>query len=174
MKRTFGLLAKMAFLAIPTISYSAPIHPQSELKSLRMHYIENYLEEAAAAERLEPALLRAIIQVESHFNHKAVSPVGARGLMQIMPETAESVGNVAALDKHNPRANIMAGAHYLRGLINKFRGNLKLAIAAYNAGPNAVLKYNGMPPYTETRLYVRKVFQALEQQRKIIASSSSK
>ena len=89
--------------------------------------------------------------------------------MQIMPLTAEELGNKKALDHHNPRANILAGTHYLRTLINQFSGDLKMALAAYNAGPNAVAKYKGVPPFSETRSYVRKVMDQLEDERKYVA-----
>jgi soluble lytic murein transglycosylase-like protein len=152
----------MAFFAIPSHGHAREFSP---LRKIRLEYIQDYIEEAAAKERLEPALLRALIRVESNFNHKAVSPVGAKGLMQIMPLTAAELGNKKALDAHNPRANILAGTHYLRTLINQFEGNVKLAIAAYNAGPNAVTKYRGIPPYTETRNYVSRVMEEWDNER---------
>jgi soluble lytic murein transglycosylase-like protein len=165
MKRTFCLLATMASFAIPL-----PSHGKSSLKRLQLEFIQSYVEEAAAKERLEPALLRAVIKVESNFNHRAVSRVGARGLMQIMPATAEDMGRVQALDHRNPRANILAGAHYLRMMINQFQGDLSLALAAYNAGPTAVTRFGGIPPYRETRSYVTKVLEQLEKERKVIVS----
>jgi soluble lytic murein transglycosylase-like protein len=137
----------------------------SLIHRIRLDYIEGYIEEAAAKERLEPALLRAVIRVESNFNHKAISRVGAKGLMQIMPLTAAELGNKKALDHRNPRANILAGSAYLRSMINEFRGDLKLAIAAYNAGPTAVRKYRGIPPFAETKAYVVKVMDQLEAER---------
>ena len=143
----------------------------SLIQRIRLDYIESYIEEAATKETLEPALLRALIRVESGFNHKARSRVGARGLMQIMPFTAEELGNKKALDHHNPRANILAGSHYLRELINQFDGDLRLALAAYNAGPTAVEKYHGIPPYAETRSYVNKVLDQLEDERKFVADA---
>jgi soluble lytic murein transglycosylase-like protein len=139
MKRTFCLLATMAFFAIPPLGLAK----ETSLKQVRLEYIQNYIEEAAAKERLEPALLKAIIQVESNFNHKAVSRVGAKGLMQLMPFTAKEMGKQKALDSHDPRANVLAGARYFRGLINQFEGDVKLAVAAYNAGPGAVERYHG-------------------------------
>jgi soluble lytic murein transglycosylase-like protein len=162
MKRTFALLATMAFFAIPLPSFAK----KPELKALRLEYIQSYIEEAAAKERLEPALLRAIIKVESNFNHKAVSRVGAKGLMQLMPTTAEDIGFVEALDHTNPRQNIFAGAHYLRSMINRFQGNLTLAIAAYNAGPTAVAKHKGIPPFRETQNYVVKVLGEFEREKR--------
>jgi soluble lytic murein transglycosylase-like protein len=176
MKRTFCLLATMAFFAIPGSVLASPAHKgrgPSFVERIRLDYIESYIEEAATKERLEPALLRAVIRVESNFNHKARSRVGARGLMQIMPFTAEELGNRKALDHHNPRANILAGSHYLRELINQFSGDLKLALAAYNAGPTAVTKHHGIPPFSETRAYVRKVLDQLDDERRYVADSVS-
>lgn len=144
---------------------------KSLIERIRLDYIEGYIEEAATKERLEPALLRAVIRVESNFNHKATSRVGAKGLMQIMPLTAEELGNKKALDHRNPRANILAGSNYLRRMIDEFRGDLKKAIAAYNAGPNAVKRHKGIPPYKETRNYVVKVLEQLENERQYLAAN---
>jgi len=167
MKRTFCLMATMAFFAIPSPCLGKV---PSSTKKVQLEYIQSYVEEAAAKERLEPALLRAIIKVESNFNHKAISRVGAKGLMQIMPATAEDIGRTKALDHTNPRANILAGAHYIRSMINRFQGNLTLALAAYNAGPTAVKKYKGIPPFRETQNYVVKVLEQLERERKVTAA----
>lgn len=161
MKRTFCLLATMAFFAIP----SHVLAKETPLKQVQLEYIQTYVEEACAKERIEPALLKAIIQVESNFNHKAVSRVGAKGLMQIMPFTAKELGKKKALDSRDPRANVLAGARYFRSLINQFEGNVKLAVAAYNAGPRAVVKYHGIPPFAETQNYVTKVMAEWERLR---------
>lgn len=160
----------MAAFAIPE-SVLARSKGLSLIKRIRLDYINSYIEEAATKERLEPALLRALIRVESNFNHRATSRVGAKGLMQIMPLTAEELGNKKALDHRNPRANILAGSHYLRTLINQFSGDLRLALAAYNAGPGAVAKYKGVPPFAETRAYVSKVLGQLEEERQFVAES---
>lgn len=158
----------MAAFAIPETGLA---RESSAIRKLRLEIIEGYIEEAAASERLEPALLRALIKVESNFNHQAVSPVGARGLMQIMPDTAEELGDRRALRPNNPRANIRAGAKYLRSLINQFAGDLRLALAAYNAGPAAVLKHHGVPPFAETRAYVVKVMGLVQEERERLAET---
>lgn len=139
---------------------------KEQRRRLRRYYIQRYIEEAAAKYHLEPALLRAVIWAESAFDHKAVSRVGARGLMQLMPATARSLDAEEALDCTKPRKNIMAGARYLRKQINTFQGNLKLALAAYNAGPHKVRKYKGIPPYRETQNYVKKIMKRIKVERR--------
>jgi soluble lytic murein transglycosylase-like protein len=112
------------------------------------------VQRAAAYYQLPSALLWAVIKVESNFRHRAVSRVGARGLMQLMPGTARSMGLRDALD---PDQNILGGAYYLRWLANRFAGDLYFTLAAYNAGPLAVARHRGIPPYPETENYVRQV-----------------
>jgi hypothetical protein len=112
--------------------------------------------EAAARHAVPERLIWAVIRAESGFDHRAVSRTGARGLMQLMPETAAILG---VRDSFNPRENIDAGVRHLRGLIERFRNNLHLAIAAYNAGEGAVAAFGGIPPYPETRDYVARVLR---------------
>lgn len=110
---------------------------------------------AALEQKLDQALLRAVIAVESNFDPYAVSSKGAVGLMQLMPETAQRYG---VTDLYDPVENIHAGARYLRDLMQEFNDDLSLALAAYNAGEDAVIRYgNRIPPFRETRLYVPKV-----------------
>lgn len=112
------------------------------------------IREAAALYRVDAALIRSIMQAESAFDPSAVSRVGAMGLMQIMPDIAEAFGVEHPFD---PRENIMAGARLLRELLDQYHGNVKLAVAGYNAGPTAVDTYGGVPPFRETQGYVKKV-----------------
>ncbi len=116
------------------------------------HLVHKY----ALKYKLDPQLLHAIIQVESAYNPAAISSKGAIGLMQLMPDTAKRYGIKNRLD---PKQNIHAGAHYLHDLLKLFNNNLKLAVASYNAGENAVKRYGKIPPYKETQQYVKKVFK---------------
>ncbi len=115
-----------------------------------------WIDEAAEANRLDSALIRAVIAAESGGNPRAVSPAGAKGLMQLMDTTAADMGVKEPFDA---RENIMSGTKYLRRLIDRF-GDLKLALAAYNAGPGTVERHGGVPPYAETRAYVEKVLDS--------------
>lgn len=110
--------------------------------------------EAAEKYGVDPRLVVAVARRESAFDDRAVSPVGARGVMQLMPSTAEYLG---VADSFDARANVFAGTRYLRQLLDTFRGDLDLTLAAYNAGPGAVQKYRGVPPYRETQQYVRAI-----------------
>lgn len=112
------------------------------------------IKQATAKYQVDPALVRAVIHAESAFNANAMSRKGAQGLMQLMPNTAKQLGVKNAFDAHQ---NINGGVKYLAQLLQAFDGDIKLATAAYNAGPTAVKKFNGVPPYTETQVYVERV-----------------
>lgn len=131
---------------------------------------DHHVEEAARLHQVSADLVKAIIAVESEFDQWAVSSKGARGLMQLMPDTARRLG---VSDSFDARQNIFGGTQYLRQLLDQFGGDVDLALAAYNAGPNAVLRYGGIPPYRETRGYVQKVHAQLGAGFPAPASSSS-
>ena len=118
--------------------------------------IERSIQKAAARYSLSPDLIRGVIRAESNFQAEAVSSAGARGLMQLMPETAGDLGVTKPFDIQQ---NIDGGSRYLRQMLDRFGGNLKLALAAYNAGPGAVEKYEGRVPYAETQEYVKRVLR---------------
>jgi soluble lytic murein transglycosylase-like protein len=118
------------------------------------HAYDGIIDEAAHTYKLDPGLIKAVMQSESAFNAMAVSPAGALGLMQLMPDVAKELGVTDPLD---PRQNIMAGSKYLRQLLDSQGGNVRLALASYNAGPGNVAKYRAIPPFKETRDYVKKV-----------------
>ena len=123
----------------------------AELNARRIA-LEPAMQRAAVAAGIHPALLQAVIEVESGYNTKALSPKGAIGLMQVMPTTASRYGQY---DLYSAEENMAVGAHYLHDLIVMFNGNVRLAVAAYNAGENAVLRNGGkIPPYAETQRYV--------------------
>ncbi len=117
-------------------------------------YMSSLITEASRAHGVDPRLVAAVARRESAFNPKARSAAGAGGVMQLMPATARYLG---CSDVFDARQNVFAGTRYLRTLLDTFNGDLDLALAAYNAGPGAVQKYNGVPPYRETREYVASI-----------------
>lgn len=119
---------------------------------------------------MDPALVAAVIKAESDFSPQSVSKAGAMGLMQLMPENVKDYGVGNPFD---PAQNIDGGVRHLKDMIDKFNGDLRLGLAAYNAGPNAVLKYGGIPPYAETQAYVPKVLNYYEEFKSQSMSSSA-
>ncbi len=123
---------------------------------VRTDLYDPLIEKASKKNDVEFPLVKAIIRVESNFNPRAVSRKGARGLMQIMPQNYESL---RITDPFDPGENIMGGSRYLRKMLNRFDGEVSLALAAYNAGPTQVETHKGIPPFRETRDYVKKVLK---------------
>ncbi|MBF0426222.1 MAG: lytic transglycosylase domain-containing protein [Magnetococcales bacterium] len=117
--------------------------------------MDRMIEEVAYGQGIDPVLLRAVVAVESDFNPRSVSSKGALGLMQLMPGTAHDMG---LANPFNPEQNLRAGARYLKLMLERFP-TLPMALAAYNAGPNCVDSFGGIPPYPETRQYIRKVLE---------------
>ncbi len=111
---------------------------------------------AASRHKVDASLVKAVIMAESRYNPQAISKMGAKGLMQLMPGTARALG---VEDAFNPEHNINGGVKYLKQLLNQFGGDVKLALAAYNAGSKNVKDYNGVPPFKATRYYIKKVFE---------------
>jgi soluble lytic murein transglycosylase-like protein len=126
----------------------------SDRSPARYGRYDDHIRQAAALYQIPEGLIRSVIQVESDFDPRAVSPANARGLMQLMPQTAE---RMLVTDIFDPRQNIFGGVRYLRVLANLFNGDIELTVAGYNAGEGAVMKYGGIPPYPETQEYVKRV-----------------
>lgn len=122
----------------------------------RASKFDGIIRQAATQHNLEPALVKAVIHAESSFRPDARSPKGAQGLMQLMPATAKRFGVV---NPYKPSENISGGVRYLKWLYNHFDGNVIHVLAGYNAGENAVKRYKGVPPYSETRQYVKRVLK---------------
>lgn len=121
--------------------------------------IDGLIDQYSAKNGLDSSFVKAVIKQESGFQPKVTSHCGAMGLMQLMPATASSLG---VNDAYDPEQNIAGGTKYLKGLLDRFGGDKSLALAAYNAGPNAVKKYNGIPPYKETQNYVKNIMSTYQ------------
>lgn len=137
----------------------ARFNPANVDKSGVSKEVEDIIQRQAADQNMDPNLIKAVVQAESGFNPQAVSPVGAQGLMQLMPGTAQGLG---VENSFNPVENVKGGTQYLKNLINKYQ-SVPLGLAAYNAGPGAVDKYGGIPPYKETQSYVKRVLNYQQQ-----------
>ncbi len=156
----------MATIGRPTAVVSCRNMTASKLEK-RANTYKDAIEAYSIAYEVDPKLVKAIIATESCFDKKAVSSVGARGLMQLMPATAKELG---VKDSFDSNQNIRGGIKYFSQMLTRFNDNTELALAAYNAGPGAVEKYGGIPPYTETKGYVKKV---LKRYAKYVAKSST-
>jgi soluble lytic murein transglycosylase-like protein len=157
------------FVEVPTeeiVEYEHDDTPEaaSPVETTPVKSIPDHVAEASKSTGIDPDFLNSVIHHESGFNPRAVSKKGARGLMQLMPDTADKLG---VRDSFDPGQNIQGGAAYLRQLLVQYNGDAQKALAAYNAGPHRVQQYNGVPPYTETRSYVAGIIR--EYNRKKIA-----
>ncbi len=146
----------------PKASAAATAQQTSELVEpaypVRLHpTLEAYVGEAATKYGVDPVLVRAVAWQESRFRGSAISPKGAIGVMQLMPGTASWLG----VNPYDPRDNIFGGVSYLSTLLERFGGDIRLALAAYNAGPEAVSRHRGIPPYRETQNYVKAISERL-------------
>lgn len=145
---------KVVFTSRPKVNPSVSREKAAARRGASIVPLEAVINELGARYRIDPGLIRAVVHVESAFDPMAVSPKGARGLMQLMPVTAKAYGvdNV-----HDPVQNLEGGVAYLRDLARQYDGNVTLALAAYNAGPTAVQRAGGVPRYRETLDYIRKI-----------------
>jgi len=129
---------------------------RSIFRHKKEHLFHPIILQEADRHEIDPALVKAIIMAESGYNPNAISEKGAKGLMQLMPSTAQALG---VEDVFNPQQNISGGVRYFKKLVNRFDGDIKLALAAYNAGSKKVRHYQGIPPYKSTHYYIEKVFK---------------
>jgi len=145
---------------VAALKKTSPLHVEKEN---RFH---PYIFQAASRYQIEPSLIMAVIMAESGYNPKAVSAKGAKGLMQLMPKTAKSLG---VEDIFNPEENVNGGAKYLKQLIKRYNGDIELALAAYNAGSSNVRRYKGIPPFKATQFYIKKVIKYHQHYKKQIS-----
>jgi soluble lytic murein transglycosylase-like protein len=153
-----GLVGLPALLVAPAPTPTVTIVEATYEPVPARRLYDRYVSEASRRYGVDAALIRAVLQAESRYNALAASPSGALGLMQLMPPVLETYG---VRDPFDPRENIMAGTRYLRRLLDLHGGDVRLALASYNAGPAAVEKYGDIPPFEETRNYVTRVTDLL-------------
>lgn len=167
-RKSTGALNKM--LAIPKIANLPSLKEECDYSDAEYRLsticgknaervLHPFVIQTASRHQVDPALVKAIIMVESGYNARAISKKGAKGLMQLMPATAQALG---VEDIFNPKQNISGGVRYFKQLVTQFDGDVKLALAAYNAGSKNVRQYQGIPPFKATRYYIKKVFKYYE------------
>jgi soluble lytic murein transglycosylase-like protein len=139
-----------------------PAPRQATVSPVTRPNLQQVIQGASDKQLLDADLVNSVIRAESGFNPHAVSPKGARGLMQLMPNTASTLG---VTDSFDPKANVEGGTQYLRWLLDRYHYDLAKALAAYNAGPNRVEQYHGIPPYSETRAYVARIIRDFNRQK---------
>jgi soluble lytic murein transglycosylase-like protein len=159
MEERDGVLYIQNVEPLQVVAPHPPSSPGEPVVAQTLAPYRDLIRAAAARHGLAPELVESVIRVESNFEARAVSPKGARGLMQLMPATAAKLGVRNVFDV---RQNIEGGVRHLRHLVDRYGGNLALALAAYNAGAEAVRRHGGIPPYAETRAYVARVLQLLQ------------
>lgn len=157
---------KLFLIKEDSVTVSKKTSPLHIKKVKRFH---PYIFQAASRYQIEPSLIMAVIMAESGYNPKAVSAKGAKGLMQLMPKTAKSLG---VEDIFNPEENVNGGAKYLKQLIKRYNGDIELALAAYNAGSSNVRRYKGIPPFKTTQFYIKKVIKYHQHYKKQISKES--
>lgn len=169
MTRLYTSTDRSSYVDIPTdqierfeADITAPSAALPPLAPVSKPNLQDVIKGASDKQLLDEDLVNSVIRAESGFNTRAISPKGARGLMQLMPDTASSLG---ISDSFDAKANVEGGTQYLRWLLDRYHYDLAKALAAYNAGPHRVEQYHGVPPYSETRAYVARIIRDFNRQK---------
>src|SRR5215469_60218 len=165
--RLYTRADKSSYVDVPTDQierFDKDLTPMAEVAApvATKRNLQEVIQGASDKQLLDADLVNSVIRAESGFNPHAVSAKGARGLMQLMPGTASTLG---VTDSFDPKANVQGGTQYLRWLLNRYNYDLPKALAAYNAGPHRVEQYHGVPPYSETRAYVARIIRDFNRQK---------